>query len=72
VETVEARENPDAELESARLPPTRVFLAKSAEWHEKKGLKFCLGAKKSKRVRKGLKRQGIGDGEQGIATKGSR
>jgi hypothetical protein len=36
-----------------------VFLPKSAESHENKGVEFCRNAKKRKRVRKELKRKGI-------------
>ena len=33
------------------------FLPKSAEWVENKGVEICAGARKRKRVRKGLKRK---------------
>jgi hypothetical protein len=36
-----------------------VFFAKSAESLEKKRVEFCASAKKCKRVRKGMKREGI-------------
>jgi hypothetical protein len=34
------------------------FLSKSAEWVENKEVEICAGAKKRKRVGKGLKRKG--------------
>jgi len=43
------------------LPHPRWFLAKSAEAIENEGVEFLVGAKLCKRVRKGLKRKGIGD-----------
>ena len=50
--------------------PTPVFLVKSAESLENKRVEFLVSAKKRKRVRKNLKRKGIGDGNRG--TSGSR
>jgi hypothetical protein len=41
--------------EEDSLPPPPMFLAKSAELHEKKRVEFSLSAKKCKRVRKLLK-----------------
>jgi hypothetical protein len=38
-------------------------LTQSAESLEKKGVEFFVGAKKCKRVRKGMKRKGIVDRE---------
>jgi hypothetical protein len=51
--------------------PYPVFLTKSAESHEKKRLEFLPSAKKRKRVRKNMKRKGIGVREQGIVTRRS-
>jgi hypothetical protein len=42
-------------------PHPPVFLPKSAEAIENKRVEFFVGAKKCKRVRKNLKRKGIGD-----------
>jgi hypothetical protein len=42
--------------------PHPLFCAKSAEMLEKKRVEFLMSAKKRKRVRKNLKRKGIGDG----------
>jgi hypothetical protein len=39
----------------------------SAETQEKKGVEFCMSAKKCKRVRKDVKKKGIGD--RGYADK---
>jgi hypothetical protein len=40
-----------------------VFFAKSAESLENKRAEFCASAKKCKRVRKGMKREGIDSSE---------
>jgi len=44
------------------VPTPRVFLRKSAELHENKGLVFSGGAKKRKRVWKIMKEKGIAKG----------
>src|SRR6266705_6368429 len=43
------------------LPPPRWFLAKSAEPIENKRVEVLVSAEKRKRVRKNVKRKGIGD-----------
>jgi len=52
------------EEEGVRHP--LFFLSKSAQFHEKKRVVIFASAKKSRRVRKNMKRKGIGDWESMI------
>src|SRR6266478_7631250 len=58
------------------VPHPRVFLSKSAQSHEKKRVVIFTGAKKNKkkgkRVRKNVKRKGIGGRRQGTVVQKSR
>jgi len=54
--------HPPSDVWLAITPHTPLFCAKSAEMLEKKRVEFLMSAKKRKRVRKNLKRKGIGDG----------
>jgi hypothetical protein len=57
VEPREEVDSPDRVGIFDRLPADRCFFGKSAEWIEKKRLEFLVDARKSKRVRKNLKRK---------------
>jgi len=54
-------------VRAARIPHPRVFFAKSSELLENKRVEFLAGAKKCKRVWKGMKIKGMNGNQIGMS-----